>query len=180
MRALYSFFFTLVSLSLLAVIYLINKGIEIGTLTGWQVLDFDAPAWMSYLIYFGGSVLLTWLSSLLFKYFEKYDIPKENVRCVESADGVFIPTYIAYVFVGLSVSGLTQLFFCYAILSIICFAAQTYLFNPAFYLLGYKFYFVTNSINKKLLVMTKKRILLSTTVDFSKLYRINDYTYVEL
>lgn len=180
MRVLYNFFFILVSLSLLAVIYLINSGTEIGALIGWHITGYDMPAWGSYLIYCLVSILLTWLSSLLFKFFEEHNMPAGNVKCIESADGVFIPTYLAYVFVGLSVSGLTQLFFCYAILSVICFAAQIYLFNPAFYLLGYKYYFVTNSVNKKLLVMTKKRILLSTTVEFTNLYRINDYTYIEL
>lgn len=180
LRFIYNFFFTLVSLSLLVVIYLINSGTEIGTLFGLHISSVDVPAYVSYAIYCAASILLTWISSLLFNKFERHDFPDRNIVCIESADGTFIPTYLAYVFIGLSVNGLVQLLFCYGILAIICYAAQIYLFNPVFYLLRYKFYFVTNSRNKKLLVMTKKEILLSENAMFENLYRVNDYTYVEL
>ena len=179
-RFLYNLFFTTVSLSLLAVIYLINSHIGIGMLTGWHISGINFPLWVSYGLYCIACIFLTWISSKAFIYFDLQNIQSCNIKSIESADGVFIPTYLAYIFVGLSVSGLTELLFCYIILVVICFAAQIYLFNPAFYLLGYKFYFVTNSKSQKLLVMTKKRILLSETIDFPSLYRINDYTYVEL
>lgn len=177
-RCLYNLFYTIVSLSLLAVVYLINSNTDINTLVKWH--NIEIPKWVSYGFYCASSVFLTWISSKFFSFFERQDIKNNNIKSIESADGIFIPTYLAYIFVGLSVKGITELLFCYTILVVICFAAQIYLFNPIFYLLGYKFYFVTNSINKKLLVMTKKKILLSETVDFSNLYRINDYTYVEL
>lgn len=179
-RVIFKFLFTFVSLLFLAVIYLINSKTEIGALTGLHITGVDMPAWVSYTIYCVVTVLLTFVSSLFFKQFEKLEIRNDNIKCIESADCFFLPIYVAYVFVGLSILGLTQLFFCYAILSLLCFSAQTYLFNPVFYLLGYKFYFLTNSINQKVLVMTKRKILLSSCVDFPKLYRINDYTYVEL
>ena len=136
-RCLYNLFYTIVSLSLLAVVYLINSNTDINTLVKWH--NIEIPKWVSYGFYCASSVFLTWISSKFFRFFERQDIKNNNIKSIESADGIFIPTYLAY-----------------------------------------KFYFVTNSINKKLLVMTKKRILLSETVDFSNLYRINDYTYVEL
>lgn len=171
-RFLYNLFFTTVSLSLLVVIYLINSNTDINVL--------GLPKWISYGFYCVSSVFLTWISSKFIRFFEYQDIKSNNIKTIESADGIFIPTYLAYIFIGLSIKGITELMFCYIIIVVICFSAQIYLFNPIFYLLGYKFYFVTNSINKKLLIMTKKRILLNETVSFSNLYRINDYTYVEL
>lgn len=156
----------------MVVIYLINSNTDINVL--------GLPKWISYGFYCVSSVFLTWISSKFIRFFEYQDIKSNNIKTIESADGIFIPTYLAYIFIGLSIKGITELMFCYIIIVVICFSAQIYLFNPIFYLLGYKFYFVTNSINKKLLIMTKKRILLNETVSFSNLYRINDYTYVEL
>ena len=180
MLKLYNLLFTIVSLSLLVVIYLINSGTGIRELTGLYIPGHDFPAWVSYTIYCISVIVISWLTTFLFSFFEKHNIPSTNVKGIESADGIFIPTYLAYVFVGLSMQSLDKLWFCYGILVVVCFAAQIYLFNPAFYLLGYKFYFVTNSRGKKLLIMTRKRILLSETIEFEKIYRINDYTYVEL
>lgn len=71
MLVLYKLFFTLVSLLLLAVIYLINGSIEIGRLTGLH-LWFDMPAIVSYLIYIVGSLFLTWLCTLAFSMTKKH------------------------------------------------------------------------------------------------------------
>lgn len=182
LRFLYNLFLTTVSLSFLVVIYLINSQTGIDALTRCCIpeVEIQIPLWASYGLYCVACILLTWMSSKMFGLFDLQDIQSCNIKEIESADGVFIPTYLAYIFVGLSVKGLTELLFCYTILVVICFVAQIYLFNPAFYLLGYKFYFVTNSIDKKLLIMTKKKILFNETADFPRLYRINDYTYVEL
>ncbi len=179
MLVLYKLFFTLVSLLLLAVIYLINSSIEIGRLTGLH-LWFDMPAIVSYLIYIVGSLFLTWLCTLAFSKMETISLQSTNIKGIESADSTFVPMYLAYVFVGVSIQNEISLILCYLLIAIICFFAQNYYFNPLFYILGYRYYFVINSADKKLLIMTKKHIYLGQEIDFANLKRLNDYSYVDI
>ena len=176
---LYRLFFTVVSLLLLAVIYLINSNMEIGKLTGAH-LCFDVPAIVSYFIYMAGSLFLTWLCTLAFPHLETISLQSANVKEIESADSAFVPMYLAYVFVGVSISSTISLILCYLLIAVICFFAQNYYFNPLYYILGYRYYFVTNSTNKKLLIMTKKHIYLGQEMDFTALKRLNDYSYVDI
>lgn len=179
MNRIYSLIFTAISLSLLIAIFLINNSIEMNVFRGLSIFQYKLSGCISFSLYLAVCILLTWLSSLLFKKFQKQDILNRNIQNIESADGIFLPTYIAYIFVGLSVKGITELCFCFGVLVAICYSAQIYLFNPIFYLLGYRFFFITNSKKQKILLMTKRRILLSESHDFNGVHRINDYTYVE-
>lgn len=149
MRWLYNLIFTSISLLLLVTIYLINQQVSIGSITNGGIFN-DCPNWLSYTTYFAFCLLITWASALLFPKFPKSDIKFTNIQSIESADGVFIPTYLAYIFIGLSVDGSMELLFCYGILIAICFTVQIYLFNPAFYLLGYRFSLLQIQENKNI------------------------------
>lgn len=118
--------------------------------------------------------------TLFFKKLDQIEMHFEAVASIEAADMTFVPVYFAYVFVGVSIQSWTSLLFCYALLTIICFRAQTYLFNPLAYLLGYRYYFVTNTLGKKLLVMSRKDIALNEKVDFNDLRRLNSFTYIDM
>ncbi len=178
-KIIYKILFTFVSLSLLIVIYLINSGTEIGKLIGLH-LSFDMPAIVSYGIYIIVGLFLTWLCTCPFSYLETIDFKKENIKVIESADSTFVPMYLAYVFVGVSIQSGISLIICYLLIAVICFFAQNYYFNPLFYVLGYRYYFITNSSDKKLLIMTRKHVYLGQEIDFPNLKRINDYTYVDI
>lgn len=143
-------------------------------------LWFDVPAIVSYIIYIATSIFLSWLCTLAFPKLESMHLSTVNIKIVESADYTFIPMYLAYVFIGISVHGDMSFILCYLLISVLCFCSQSYYFNPLFYVLGYRYYFVTNSLNKKVLVITKKHIYLGQNVDFPNLKRLNDYTYVDL
>ena len=156
MLCLYRFIYTLVSLSLLATIYMVNSKT---TIKIWESYDF--PTWASqvcsYLLYLGICLFVTWIMTLFFKKLDQIEMHFEAVASIEAADMTFVPVYFAYVFVGVSIQSWTSLLFCYALLAIICFRAQTYLFNPLAYLLGYRYYFVTNTLDKKLLVSKRPK-----------------------
>lgn len=88
MLKLYNLLFTIVSLSLWVVIYLINSGTEIRELTRLYIPGHDFPAWVSYTIYCISVIVISWLTTFLFSFFEKHNIPSTNVKGIESADGV--------------------------------------------------------------------------------------------
>ena len=98
---------------------------------------------------------------------------------VESASAIFLPTFFGYVFVGLSINNNMTLVVIYIALTILCYCAEIYLYNPIFHLLGYRFYFVTVDKNK-ILVMTKKDIKLKEQIEFKILGQVNDFTYIDI
>lgn len=170
MLSVYRFVYIIASLSLLAIICIANGGV--------------AMCASHYYIVLMSSVVISLLLPLplfsLSSYLEICQLEYSNIKGVEAADATFVPMYFAYVFVGLSIQSLMSLLLCYALLVLISFCAQTYYFNPLYYLFGYKYYFVTNSVKHKLLIMSRRRIPLDTKINFNRLARINDFTYIDI
>ena len=179
---LYRLIFVGKAFLLLVSIFLINHSITIGHIMkalGITCISVDLPNAISYTIYIVVPIFLTYLNHRRFPKLDHADIKEENVKLVESASAIFLPTFFGYVFVGLSISNYPTLVFAYIALTILCYCAEIYLYNPIFHLLGYRFYFVTADKNK-VLVMTKKEIKLGEQIEFRKLGQVNDFTYIDI
>ena len=176
---IYKLIYTCISLSLLVVIYLINKGVTLGSIIESEWLS-RLPEWMSYCIYAIIPIIMSYLLTLLFPLFGKANLTNANIGEIESANSAFLPVYMAYVFVGLSINNCSSLIYCLLLLIVLCFLSQSYVFNPLFYFLGYKYYFVTNSTKHKLLIMTRRNFRLNETLEFQKLAKLNDFTFIDL
>ena len=179
---LYRLIFVGKAFLLLVSIYLINHSITIGQILnkcGITFISSDLPNVISYIIYIVIPVLLTYLNHRRFSKLDPADIKKENINMVESASAVFLPTFFGYVFVGLSINNNITLVVTYIALTILCYCAEIYLYNPIYHLLGYRFYFVTAGKNK-VLVMTKKDIKLGEHIEFKRLGQVNDFTYIDI
>ena len=171
---LYRLIFVGKAFILLVSIFLINHGITIG-----KIFSIDLPDAISYAIYVVVPVFLTYLNHRRFTKLDHADIKEGNIKLIESASAIFLPTFFGYVFVGLSINNIPTLVFVYIALTILCYCAEIYLYNPIFHLLGYRFYFVTADKNK-VLVMTKKDIKLGEPIEFMKLGQVNDFTYIDI
>lgn len=179
---LYRLIFVGKAFTLLVCIFLINHSITIGRILnacGVTCISIDLPDAISYALYVGFSVFLTYLNHRRFPKLDHADIKECNIKLIESASAFFLPTFFGYVFVGLSISNIPTLVFVYFALTILCYCAEIYLYNPIFHLLGYRFYFVTADKNK-VLVMTKKDIKLGEQIEFMKLGQVNDFTYIDI
>ena len=146
---------------------------------GDTCITIDLPDAISYAIYVVVPVFLTYLNHRRFTKLDHADIKEGNIKLIESASAIFLPTFFGYVFVGLSINNIPTLVFAYIALTILCYCAEIYLYNPIFHLLGYRFYFVTADKNK-VLVMTKKDIKLGEPIEFMKLGQVNDFTYIDI
>lgn len=167
---------------LLVSIYLINHSITIGKILntmGITCFSIDLPNVVSYLLYIAVPFIVTHLGHKRFSKLDHADIKENNIKQIESASSFFLPTFFGYVFVGLSISNWATLLLAYIVLTILCYCAEIYLYNPIFHLLGYHFYFVTSDKNK-VLVMTKKNIRLGEHVEFNILGQVNDFTYIDI
>lgn len=172
---LYILLYTIVSLFLLVVVYFINKGasLEIS-------MEHNSYYYCTFLVLMFCYWLFSWLLTKGFKYLAIDYLLSSDIENIEAADATFVPMYFAYIFIGLSIQSFTSLLLCYLLLVMICYCAQTYYFNPLYYLFGYKYYFVTNSVKQKLLIMSRRRIPLGAKINFNSLARINDFTYIDI
>lgn len=125
-------------------------------------------------------ILLTWLSlkASVLKIFSSDSIqspPKE----IENANNSYLPSYLGYFFVALSVPNFETLIFISIIIFILSYFSQTIYFNPLFLIFGYNFYYLTTSNGIKLCVISKSSIRKTEGLTFEKLKRINDFTFIE-
>ncbi|QTC41319.1 hypothetical protein I7V34_19980 [Bacillus sp. V3] len=155
------------------------------------------PDFFSYTLYFCLPIFFTWISLLLAKSLAKdslekteKSIEKENgqkqiskmskVIEVEQANNAFLPSYLGYFFVALSIPYFETLIFIFLILFLFTFYSQTLYFNPLFLLFGYHFYYLTTVNKTKVFIITRKSLKNPDDINLPELRRINDFTFIDL
>lgn len=169
------------SISLLAVIYLINNGIGVGTLLG-EIgihLKYDLPQWVSYVAYVVFAIGFAGGLTLFFKKLRPGELLNKNIEQLDSDNSGFLAMIMAYVFVGLSIKNGWTLISVMLFLMIFNLCGSSHIYNPLFYLFGYRYYYVTSS-KTKILVMTRTKYPLGSDADFKRCGCLNDYTYIDL
>ena len=169
------------SVSLLAVIYLINSGIGIGEILGYAGIkvDYDFPQYFSYASYIVGAVVYAWLLTKMFVRLRPGELRKEHITELDADNSGLLAMILAYVFVGLSINNGWTLIVVLCFLIVFNLCGSSHIYNPLFYLFGYHYYYVSSS-KTKYLVMTKTKHPLGSHADFSNCYCMNDYTYIDM
>lgn len=177
---LFRLFLTFNATSLILVVYLVKTQTVLNILW-WRLANL--PHFVSYSIYFLIPVVLTFLSLLISKWLANDSIEKENgvsaIKEIEQANNAYLPSYLGYFFVALSVPYYDTLIFVFAILFLFTFLSQTLYFNPLFLLFGYHFYYLTTANNIKIFLITRKKLKDPGKREFPKLKRINDFTFID-
>ena len=97
------------------------------------------------------------------------------------ADNEFIPTYLGYFFVALSVSDNITMLFLYGIVFTFTFLSQTQYFNPLYLLFGYHYYHVLTEQGTRVFVIVRGKVIRNRVeMSFNKLKRVNDTTYLAI
>lgn len=120
----FKFIFILQSYLLLIFIYLVNHSITVGKILKETKLAYgqkywlDIPNWVSYAIYLSfilvsTKLMLKWLHLLK----DDANIRSNNIDKIYPASESFLPTFFAYIFLGLSINNWTSLFCIYAALA---------------------------------------------------------------
>lgn len=177
---LYRLVLTFNAISLIIAVYLVKSQ---------DALTKFFPCWpwpsryLSYFIYFAVPVITTYASILLSNLLATDQIISTPgapaVTSVEQANNAYLPSYLGYFFVALSVPYCDTLVFVFLILFIFTFLSQTLYFNPLFLLFGYGFFYITTPTNIKIFVITRKNLKDPGAVSFEKLKRINDSTFID-
>ncbi len=123
-------------------------------------------------------VLFSFISLIIAKRLSKDNLAK----CLEVslADGEFLPVYLGYFFVSISVSENWTMLIVFIIVFVFTFVSQTQYFNPLFLLFGYHYYHVLTESGTQIILIKKGPVARKATeLAVSNLYRINDTTYIE-
>lgn len=177
-NSLFRCFLTFSSTSLLLIVYAVQNGYSLGRFFegAWVA---GLPNSVSYVIYLFLAVLLTRVCIGISKYLGKDEFKAGEVVSIEYANNSFLPSYLGYFFVGLSISSSDTLWFVYGIVFVFTFVSQALYFNPLFLLCGFNFYNVTTKNGTTIFLISPKRYKKPDDIDIPVVYRINNYTFIE-
>lgn len=165
--------------SLLAIIFLVQKGYTLGHFFSKCPFLVELPNAVSYLTYLLVPILLTWLSIVLSSFLGKDNFETGQIVTIEHANNSFLPSYLGYFFVALSVGNWETLFFVYSVVFIFTFLSQALYFNPLFLLFRFEFYNITTINGAAIFLISRHCYKTPSEVDIDVAYRINNYTYIE-
>ncbi|WP_181150140.1 hypothetical protein [Photorhabdus hindustanensis] len=168
--------------SLLVIIFLVQKGYALEYFfamnSGFNWLN-SMPNAVSYLLYILIPVLLTGLSLSLSSKLGKDEFKKGEVESIEHANNSFLPSYLGYFFVALSVGNWEALAFVYGVLFIFTFLSQALYFNPLFLIFGYEFYNIKTKNGTVIFLISRHKYKSPSNIKISTAYRVNNYTFIE-
>lgn len=168
--------------SLLVIIFLVQKGYTLGYFfcsAAWLGWAIELPNAVSYLFYLAIPILSTGLSIWLSKHLGKDEFKAGEVDSIEHANNSFLPSYLGYFFVALSISNTETLWFVYGVLFVFTYLSQALYFNPLFLLFGYEFYNITTKNGTAIFLISKECYKKPDDIQIPLAYRINNYTFIE-
>jgi len=198
MTYIFRLFLILNSLSLSFFIFAIHKNItldwiqqyfysiiafvvKINILVPWiNKYFYDLLNLSSYLFYIVSILLLSIASIYLINMLSDDEIEKDTLINIEPANDAFLPSYLGYFFVALSVPDIQMFLVVFGIIAIFIYYSRISYFNPVFFIFGYKFFYVINSNNVKVLLITKKELKTTQSASFNYLKRITNYTFIDV
>jgi hypothetical protein len=177
MEHIFKLFLTLNSLLLALTVFLIKEGIVINSLHPYFS---SLPDIISYILYLSVVLILTWLSMRLTNFLDTDTIDAGSISVIEPANDAFLPSYLGYFFVALSVPNIEVFLYVFGIICVFIFYSRISYFNPIFFLFGFNFYYIVNNKNIKVLLITQRQLKEPKNAVFNKLKRINNYTFMDM
>lgn len=164
--------------SLLVIVYLVQTGFApTNIIPSLQLCNL--PNIVYYALNAIAPIALTGLSILLSSNLGKDSFPKGTIESIEHANNSFLPSYLGYFFVGLSIPNEETLIFVYSVLFVFTYRSQALYFNPLFLLFGYEFYNIRTQNGTSIFLISPHMYKNPREVEILAANRINNYTYLE-
>lgn len=170
-QVLYRFLLCFNSTSFVIVVYFIKMKYNLCALV-------ELPLWVSHIVFALIPFACTGIGFWLIKGLSEDSIENEIAE-LESANNSFLPSYLGYFFVALSVEDNETMIFVYCIIFLFTFLSQTIYYNPLFLCFGYHFYNIVTSGKVKIFIISKKSLNSVEGLSFPKLRRINNFTFID-
>ena len=147
------------------------------------ILDKDISIDYWFMAFLATSLLLMLILSWFWLYIARFlpDSSVGGIQIVEPANDGFLPTYLGYFFVSVSISD--PYVFAYFIILLFAFSlfAKIYYFNPSLLLLGYKYYYVTMRTGIKIMLISRREVVKEDRIQTSENFKkINEFTFLEI
>ncbi len=165
--------------SLLVIVFLVQKGYSFEKFFPNCQYFQALPNAISYAAYMLVPILLTGLSILLSSKLGRDSFNLGEIISIEHANNSFLPSYLGYFFVALSVGNSETLAFVYSVLFVFTYLSQALYFNPLFLLFGFEFYNITTKNGAAIFLISRKQFKTPGDIEISTAYRINNYTFIE-
>lgn len=170
MKKAYNFLLSLASTSPMILIFAVNAQIVI--LPAMQPCRF-------YMLIFFCIILINAIGMFSFRFLSKDSI-EGRLRDIELANSSFLPSYLGYFFVAVSITRMDTFLLVYGLTVLLVMLSQSMYYNPFLLLFHYNFYHATDENGTRIFLITKKKIRTIQSDGFEKLRRINDVTYIEI
>lgn len=143
---------------------------------------------VTYSIFFGIPILLSIICIHLVKKICPIDSLQKPIKRIGSANKDYLPVYLSYFFVSLSIPNDDNVGILWSVLLVFIFIIgiftskiNTYYFNPLLLLFGYKFYNVTSYNGIELFIISKRTIRKNDScITFKKLCKVTEFVYIEI
>lgn len=168
MNLLYRILLTLNATSWMLIIYAVKEQWTFCTI----------PYWALHIAMVLFLILLSWIALLLSRFFG--DEPLNGCKECSLADNEFLPVYLGYFFVSLSVNNCYTMSAIYFLVFAFTFLSQTQYFNPVYLLFGYHYYHILTDRGTKVFIIKHGKVVRNKDdINLNHLRRINDSTYIE-
>lgn len=168
MDIIYRLLLTINATSWMAIIYTIKEGWSLGPIS---------PLIFGIILLFipvGLSLLSILIASFL------GDDSLQKCQEYSLADNEFLPTYLGYFFLSVSISETNTMIVVYSIVFVFTYLSQTQYFNPLYLLFGYHYYHILTPHGTRVFVIARGKVIRNKeNIVFNHLKRINDTTYIE-
>jgi len=185
MNLVFRLLLTFNATSLLVIIFLVQKGHTLlYFFTKCPYLPYhpefvDLPNYYSYALYLLVPIILTGISILLSSLLGKDSFQSGDIVSIEHANNSFLPSYLGYFFVALSIANWETLWFVYGVLFMFTFRSQALYFNPIFLLFGFDFYNITTKNGAVVFLISRHSYKTPVSITIPQVSRINNYTFIE-
>lgn len=180
MNLLFRLLLTFNATSLLVIIFLVQNGYTLDYLIPFFTPYLtEVSVFFSYLLYLSIPIASTWMTILISSLLGKDVFEAGAVVSIEHANNSFLPSYLGYFFVALSINSWDALFFVYGVLFVFTFLSQALYFNPLFLLFRFEFYNIVTKGGASVFLISRKEYKLPSDVIIKKTFRINNYTFIE-
>ncbi len=151
-------------------------------------LIYEKQFFMSIVLYFlifFACLIIGKISILLGKTGASDTISTNSITNIEPANEYFLPIYLSYILVSISISTFKAFFIIFILIATLLYFSKSAFFNPILLVLGYKFYHITNSKGLKILLIIKYDIKnindfkMQDLTNSITVKKINEYTYIQ-
>lgn len=151
-------------------------------------LIYEKQFFMSIVLYFlifFACLIIGKISILLGKTGASDTISTNSITNIEPANEYFLPIYLSYILVSISISTFKAFFIIFILIATLLYFSKSAFFNPILLILGYKFYHITNSKGLKILLIIKYDIKnindfkMQDLTNSITVKKINEYTYIQ-